>query len=565
MSLSIALSAATSSLRTIQTNLAVASSNIANSDTDGYSVKSTVQSNTVSSGQGTGVTIKAIQSRVDASLVRTIVGAAATSGAAATTTEYLQSLSDALGTLSGSGSGGQSLSSAVADAVAALEELASTPESTTLKTQAVMAFDDAASALRTTSATVQSLRQDADSGIEEAVASVNDILTQLSALNDSVVRARLAGQPTADLDDQRNSLLQSLSGYMDITYFSDSTGAIKVYTGTGEPLLTSVIHPLSYESASGVDAGTTYPGGFSGIMLNGKDITTTLKSGSVAALVTMRDTTLPAFQAELDSQAASLMDTLNSLHNGSTAVPAPSSLTGTVTGLSGTDSLSGSGTLRVVVSDSSAATVSALDIDLSAVATVDDLLTQLNSISGLSASLDSAGRLVVQATGSGTGVSLSGGTLDGEGASARFGLNDLLTGTGATDIAVRANILSSPSLLATGSVSTASSLAAGDVAVTGGSGDPAQAMADALAKADISTAAADLVASVGTLLTQAKASQTAAETTLTTLTDRFSSKYGVNVDEESARITDLENAYSASAQIISAVNQMFESLLQAVK
>ena len=330
MSLSIALSAATSSLRTIQTNLAVASSNIANSDTDGYSVKSTVQSNTVSSGQGTGVTIKAIQSRVDASLVRTIVGAAATSGAAATTTEYLQSLSDALGTLSGSGSGGQSLSSAVADAVAALEELASTPESTTLKTQAVMAFDDAASALRTTSATVQSLRQDADSGIEEAVASINDILTQLSALNDSVVRTRLAGQPTADLDDQRNSLLQSLSGYMDITYFSDSTGATKVYTGTGEPLLTSVIHPLSYESASGVDAGTTYPGGFSGIMLNGKDITTTLKSGSVAALVTMRDTTLPAFQAELDSQAASLMDTLNSLHNGSTAVPAPSGLTGTV-------------------------------------------------------------------------------------------------------------------------------------------------------------------------------------------------------------------------------------------
>ncbi|WP_019647168.1 flagellar hook-associated protein FlgK, partial [Novispirillum itersonii] len=263
MSLSIALSAATSSLRTIQTNLAVASSNIANSDTDGYSVKSTVQSNTVSSGQGTGVTIKAIQSRVDASLVRTIVGAAATSGAAATTTDYLQSLSDALGTLSGSGSGGQSLSSAVADAVAALEELASTPESTTLKTQAVMAFDDAASALRTTSATVQSLRQDADSGIEEAVASINDILTQLSALNDSVVRTRLAGQPTADLDDQRNSLLQSLSGYMDITYFSDSTGATKVYTGTGEPLLTSVIHPLSYESASGVDAGTTYPGGFS--------------------------------------------------------------------------------------------------------------------------------------------------------------------------------------------------------------------------------------------------------------------------------------------------------------
>lgn len=564
MSLSLALSSANSSLRTIQTHLAVASSNIANSDTDGYSAKSATQVNTVSSGQGTGVTLKVIQSRVDANLVRSIVSAGSASGAADVTADFLGRLSDALGSLSSTGSG-QTLSSAVADAVSALEELATTPESATLKTQAVMAFDDAASALRSTSASVQSLRQQADSGIGDAVNAVNDILAQVSALNDSVVRTRQAGQSTADLEDQRNGLIQSLGGYLDITTFNDSTGATKIYTSTGEPLLTSVVHPLSYDTASGVDANTTYPGGFSGIMVNGKDITGSLKSGSLAALVTLRDTTLPGIQEELDDQAQTLMDTLNSLHNGNTAVPAPATLTGTTTGLSGSDALSGSGTLRVVVSDSSSATVAALDIDLSTVATVDDLLTQLNSLGGLSASLNSDGALVLSTTDSANGVSLSGGTLAGEGASAFFGLNDLLTGSGATDIAVRADILSTPSRLATGTVSTAATLAAGDVALTAGSGSPAQAMADALASAKISAAAADLVAQVGTSLTQAKADQTAAETTLTTLTDRFSSKYGVNVDEESARITDLENAYSASAQIISAVNEMFQTLLQAVK
>lgn len=564
MSLSIALSAATSSLRTVQTHLAVASSNIANSDTDGYSAKSATQVNTVSSGQGTGVTLKVIQSRVDASLMRSIVAASSAAGAADVTADFLSTLSDALGSLSSTGSG-QTLSSAVADAVSALEELATTPESATLKTQAVMAFDDAASALRSTSAAVQSLRQQADTGIEDAVHAVNDILAQISALNDSVVRTRQAGQSTADLEDQRNSLLQSLGGYMDITAFNDSTGATRIYTSTGEPLLTSVVHPLSYDSASGVDASTTYPGGFSGIMVNGKDITTSLTSGSIAALITLRDTTLSGIQDQLDTQAESLTDTVNSLHNGNTAVPAPATLTGTTTGLSGTDTLSGSGTLRVVVSDSSSATVAALDIDLSTVATVDDLLTQLNSLGGLSASLNGDGALLLTTTDSSTGVSLSGGTLGGEGASAFFGLNDLLTGSGATDIAVRADILGTPSLLATGTVSSATALTVGDVALTAGSGDPAQAMADALAAAEIATAAADLVAQVGTSLTQAQASQTAADTTLTTLTDRFSSKYGVNVDEESARITTLENAYSASAQIISAVNEMFQTLLQAVK
>src|SRR6202008_1749421 len=84
--------------------------------------------------------------------------------------------------------------------------------------------------------------------------------------------------------------------------------------------------------------------------------------------------------------------------------------------------------------------------DLSSYATVGDLVTAINGISGLSASVDSDGHLSITATGSGNGGPLHEKTSSvgssGEGFSDYFGLNDLVTGTSAADIAVNSKILS---------------------------------------------------------------------------------------------------------------------------
>ena len=47
------------------------------------------------------------------------------------------------------------------------------------------------------------------------------------------------------------------------------------------------------------------------------------------------------------------------------------------------------------------------DLDLSSYATVGDLVTAINGISGLSASVDSDGHLSITATGSGNGVAIN--------------------------------------------------------------------------------------------------------------------------------------------------------------
>jgi len=555
MSLSLSLGSATSSLRAIQTQLALASSNIANADTDGYTIKSASKVSTVTGGLGTGTEIAAIISKVDSNLLKSIAAAASDDSAAATTADYLDRLGDALGELSSDDSGSDSLSASLADLVSALEELAATPESDTLKTQAVLGLVDAAAGLRDTSAQVQSLRADADTDIETAVATVNQSLNAIDALNASITEARARGESSADLEDQRMVLVQDLTEQIDISYFTGADGAMTIYAG-GEALLNSQVHELSYQAAGTVTGETVYPGGFDAITLNGKDITSSLKSGKLAALVELRDETLPEVQEQLDDVASALKDGLNTLHNQGSAVPPPQTLTGTVGGLSSTDSFSGTGTLQVVIADQDGNTVTSADIDLSTLTSLDDLLTALNAVSGLSASLDADGQLVLEATDSTTGVALSGGG-GGDSLSAYFGLNDLLTGDGAEDMFVRSDIAASPSLLAVGSVD--------DDGVTLNAGALSQAMADAVSASDVSDAASTIISDASAKLEQANRESASAETTLNALTESFSSQYGVNIDEETARISELENAYSASAQVLSTVQEMFDALLEAVR
>lgn len=565
MSLTAALGAATSSLRTIQVQLAVASSNVANADTDGYTVKSAKQTTVVNGGGGVGTTVSAITSKVDANLLRSIVAATSADGKASTTSDYLQQLADSLGTVaSDATTSGDTLSTALSDVETALTELASTPESETLKSATVSAVAEAAVALQTASSDIQSLRADADRDIAASVETINDALTSIDALNDDIRRAQANGDSTADLEDQRMAQLRIVAAEMDVSYYVDDSGSMTVTTGSGVALVDGRAHLLEHDALGTVTSGTTYPSDFDGITVDGKDITGALSSGTLAALVELRDDTLPAIQDSYDALAVELRDTVNAIHNDGTATPAPQTLTGSVTGLSGTDSLSGSGTLRVAITDADGNTVASQDIDLSTIATVDDLVTALNSVSGLTASLGADGNLVLSASDSTTGVALSGGDVGGASVSSWFGLNDLLTGSGAADLTVRADIEADPSLLATGTLVATGTLAVGDPAVTSGSATIANALADAFRDNDYAGTAGDIVADVGSRNDSATSAATSKETTLNTLVSSFQSKYGVNVDEESARIEQLQNAYAASAKILSAVQSMFDSLLEAV-
>ncbi|MCS3727096.1 flagellar hook-associated protein FlgK [Bradyrhizobium betae] len=589
MSLDIARSIAFSGLSATSVQISVTSSNISNADTTGYTKKSATQSSSVTNGVGTGVTVTGITSTVDKLLLKSLVSADSDLGAADTANTYLTSLQKLYGSISSSGdsSSGTSLANSIASLESALSSLASTPSSASLQSNVISALDDVASQLRETSSGVQKLRSDADQDIASSIDDVNADLKQIADLNAEIKQTAATGQSTADLEDQRNTALQDLASKMNVSYFTTTNGDLQIYTTSGQALVDSSAHAISYTAAANVTAATTYTAsssssGFSAISVNGVDITSQITGGDIGALITLRDDTLPDAQSQLDQLAQQLASVMNSVSNGASSEPAPTSLTGT-TSVTSSSALSGSGTVRLAVTDQSGNLVSYGDLDLSSYATVGDLVTAINGISELSASVDSDGHLSITATGSGNGVAINEMTSSvgssSEGFSEYFGLNDLVTGTSASDIAVNSKIPSGTSELQLATLDSSSSLTVGSSVLSSGSATVINAFYDALTGSRTFASTGGLAANTGSLAdyvsavvsdvsskaSQASTNYTAKETAQSTCANSLASQSGVNLDEESANLSTLQNKYSAASALIQAINAMYSALLTAVQ
>lgn len=585
-SLDIARSIAFSGLSATQVQISVASANISNADTKGYTEKTANQSSSVTSGVGTGVTISGITSAVDKLLLKSLVGANSDLGAADTNNSYLTELQQLYGSTSSSGSSttGTSLANTIAAFESALSSLASTPSSASLQSNAVSALAAVTNQLQQTSSGIQKLRSNADQDIASSVTDINSDLQQISDLNKQIKQEAAAGQPTADLEDQRNSALQDVASQMNVSYFTTSSGDLQIYTGSGQALVDSTAHPLSYTAAPSVTASTTYTAGsatsgFSGITVNGVDITSQISSGKVSALITLRDQTLPAAQSQLDELAQQLASSVNAVSNQGSSVPPPTSLTGTAT-VSNSTSFAGTGTVRIAVADKSGNLVSYQDIDLSAYSTVGALAAKINTISGVSTSVDANGHLSISATGSGNGIAINQMTssVGGEGFSQYFGLNDLITGTSASNIGVRSDILSGTAALPTATLDASSTLTVGNSVLSSGSATVVNALSSALTGStnfamagglgattgSFTDYAAAIVASVAGKASQASATYTSKQTAQSTYASSLSSQSGVNIDQESANLSALQNKYAAASQIITTINSMFSALMTAM-
>ncbi|HEV8388698.1 MAG TPA: flagellar hook-associated protein FlgK [Dongiaceae bacterium] len=580
MSLTGVLSIATSGLRATQSAITTTSNNIANADVAGYTRKTTVTTAVVSSGIGAGVEVSDIQAAVDEALERQVNGAAGKSAKANVISDYLTRLVDALGSTSGD----DSLADALDDLFSALETLAVSPDDESAANSVIGSLETAVNAINDTSSAIQSLREETDSAIGDAVSDLNASLRRLDELNEQAVHAAALGQSTADIRDQQMQEVGNISGLIDASYFFDSEGRVQVYGPGGVQLLGSEAATVSFSTASSIDSGIVYDGsgsGLSGLTVNGKDITSSIDTGKIGGLLELRDEILVDRQAELDNLATTLADALNEAHNAGTALPPPNALTGTASVAAG-DALSATGTLRVAVLDSSGTVQSVADIDLSAYATVGDLAAALDAVSGVSASIDSDGHLVVAAEDSSLGVGLtqlSGGVgASQEGVSSYFGLNDLLVFDEGGNLEIRGDILDDSAKLARGSLTNAASVAAGDAGISAGDATIISALSSALTE-DQSFAAAGGLGSRSRSLTEyaadfiSLAALTASNAgddadlqsqVLDDLSTSLANKSGVNIDEETAELSVLETSYQANARVIAIVQELFDALLQMV-
>ncbi|WP_449396443.1 flagellar hook-associated protein FlgK [Devosia riboflavina] len=573
MSFAAIRNTASSALTTTQVRLSIAAANIANADTAGYTQKTGVQTMTSTSGLGAAVTVSAITSAVDKYLLKDMATALTALGAATVNDTFAERLQSLFGAVDGDDSS-TTLANSVTALETALAQLAGTPESTTLRALVVDALDSLASDLRSASSGIQELRANADSGIEDSVNLVNRQLETIDTLNALIGMAQARGESTVDLEDQRNTALQAIASEMNVSSYVTSDNQMKIYTGSGVALLDSAVHRLSYATSGFVTTGTV----FSPITVEGQDITGAVTSGTMGALIDQRDEILPLAQDELDELATALMDRLNAIYNQGTTLPAPSTLTSTTT-VAGTDTFAGTGTLRIATVDDQGALVSYADFDLSTFATVDEFVAAINATASMSAGIDASGKLTIAST-SGDGIALADidSSVSGQGVSDYFGFNDLMTGTSALNIAVRSDIRAKSDTLSMAVLSTDDSPTIGAKAVSVSSAIASSLQSAMLGETTFSAAGtlsakatsfadyAGLIASGAALRADsASTTLTSKQNTYDTLANAFASQTGVNVDEETALVTELTQQYSTAAQLLQALNDMFDALLSAVK
>lgn len=576
MDFRIAQNAALSGLLVTETRTAVASTNIANADVAGYTAKTTTVATTYAGGSATGVDLTGISSYVDENLVKSMIEAATDASYTEQLADYLESLTDAVG---GTDSD-STLANRVTELQTALEALAVTPESESQKYLVVEAAVAVAEELNALSEKVQTLRTNADEQIAIAVDELNEALETIDVLNQQIAGNQALGIDTLDLEDSRRVALGTVAEKLDVTYFTTSSGELHVYTASGQPLVDSRDHPLEYTAAGVVTANMSYPGDFAEIILFGNTVTTGISGGEIGALLELRDEILPAVQEELDALASALSHELNTIHNQGTAIPGAASLTAT-TSVDPADTLSATGTMRIALIDSDGDADTVVDLDLSTYATYQDLADDINAVPGISASFDAEGRLVISSDDASLGLAInemdSAVGAESEGISSFFGLNDLFDGSSASTLRVRTDLASDSNLLAVATLSSDAGLAAGDTAVALGDGSIADSLEEVLASSVAFVGAGSLPAASTTLAeyssdilsdiaTRASVAESEAEVKQSVAEDlsaAFSNETGVNLDEETARLAELENLYAAYSHVFQIIQEMFESLLEA--
>lgn len=592
MTIGAAFNNALSGLNAGQAGLAIISQNISNANTDGYSRKVVNQSANVIAGSLNGVTIEAATRLANNFLYGELKNATSDYNTVAAKDEFYQLTQN----LFGEPGSDTSVANLLSDFFGTIDALANNPENAGLRFDVVSAAVTLSDTVLTMADRIQSLRATADQEISSSVNRVNTLLQEVQELNIQINQGTNRGDPIGDLEDKRDLAAEKIAAEIDVNITRNSDGTISLFTKSGVPLVETEAKKIVYSQAATVTSSTVFgdirvfsidangatTGTGTQIVTSGTSsaVTTNLRSGRIFGLLQARDSDLADLSDALDALANRVRDEVNAVHNTGVGFPAPNSLTGTRT-VTGADAFTGTGTVRIAVTDSTGTIVDVTDLDLTALGATD--------VNGVMAAINGAlvgnatanivnGNLVISADNSANGIAINdAGTAESVTSrtfSHYFGLNDLFTGTGAIDMAVRSDIVSDSSRISTGLLSTTAAIS--EVGITVGDNRVAQSLA-AVGDANFTFSTVggipasnvrlgDFAASmIG--LNAARAADSAEltserELVLENLDNRHTSDTGVNLDEELATMVLFQNAFTVSARVLDIASEMLETLVR---
>ena len=616
MGLSSALATAMSGLRANQAALSIISSNVANANTPGYVTQNANQIEVASGGFGSTVQTTGVNRQLDLFVqnqLRTETGGSA----------YATQISNILGQLQsvyGTPGGNGTLETALNNFTTSLQSLSNNPSDSSAQAVALQAAQSLAAELNTTTQGIQSLRTNVDQDIGNSANQANTDLSQIAQINTQLQGLSPTDPQAATLMDQRDSAINDLSKLVDIRVVTDSSNQANIFTTTGSQLVSAgFASQFNFSSAGALTPTSLYNanpakngvGTLSLHLPNGANIDVVanniVSSGQIAADLKLRDQTLVQAQTQVDQFAATLASSLSDQTTAGTAVTGPPAagfavntsnvLPGNTVNLTYTDSSNIQHQVSIVNGPSSALPLQNGPNANPLLVGADFSLGMANVASQLNTALNSAG---LQFTDAGSTLNLLGsGSATVNNASAATTQSSLTSGNPQLPLFTDGSSLYTGQITAAGSQMTG---LAGRISVNPAiladasklsvySTSPPTAAADntrsdflfsqlTSAKSNYSpqtglgSAAQQFNGTITDYLQQFISQQSNASTLATqlqqgqsvvvsTLQQKFNSTAAVNIDTEMSNLIQVQNTYAANAHIMSVVQSMMQSLLQA--
>jgi flagellar hook-associated protein 1 FlgK len=364
MSLYSAIGSAISGLNASQAGLDLVSRNIANSSTPGYTRKVQQVSNSIAGGEGIGVTQLAAVRNVNGFLQQQIRTEQASTSRLNVYSDFLTRIDG----MFGSPDSDTSVASSVTSLETTLQSVATSPDDPAARQTFLNAASNMATKLNTMSSQLQSMRLEAEQNISTSVDTANSALKSIANINQQIAQRQASGLSVADLQDQRDNAVNTLSSLMDIKTVGRDDGTVAVFTGGGQLLLDKQPVTLTFDEHTSLDADSAYDidptkrtvgtvtlqSGTTKVDLIASGA---FRSGAIAGYIEMRDKVLPQAQAQLDELASQL-----ALSMSQETVPGTAASTGTTPNVASGFSVDGStlqsgNTINLTYTDTPAGTV----------------------------------------------------------------------------------------------------------------------------------------------------------------------------------------------------------------
>ncbi len=239
MSLSAALNSSLSSLLTLQQQSRVASANVANAQTSGYTRKNVNLITPAVQGLPTGVAVQSVTRAVNQTLQNELLARNSEAAANAVQQQYLERIGSFLSVQDGT----PRVTTMFQAFQQAWKDYEANPENATLARAVSTQGQLLATEINNLAAQPQQIDALIQTDINQNLTQLNQLVAQAYSINAQLVNQSSTGQPIGELQDQMDQIVGQISKITKVQVLGTGTAALQVLTAGGQTLVSGAVPP----------------------------------------------------------------------------------------------------------------------------------------------------------------------------------------------------------------------------------------------------------------------------------------------------------------------------------